>query len=126
MSGWHIGIIGGSGLYDVAGVAHGRWVEVAGRRVQRTRYRPDRWRPAEIAVAASGLLAGLGLLLDNGLLGLLTPDPALQPDLTVVPTVGPLALVAVLVGALAAVAAPEPVLSQPTGRPLEVTRAAAA
>ncbi|MCU6454794.1 S-methyl-5'-thioadenosine phosphorylase [Sphingomonas sp. A2-49] len=30
MSGWHIGIIGGSGLYDVAGVADGRWVEVAG------------------------------------------------------------------------------------------------
>jgi len=30
VSGWHIGIIGGSGLYDVAGVADGRWVEVAG------------------------------------------------------------------------------------------------
>ncbi|MFG6282342.1 S-methyl-5'-thioadenosine phosphorylase [Sphingomonas sp. S6] len=29
MSGWHIGIIGGSGLYDVAGIEDGRWVEVA-------------------------------------------------------------------------------------------------
>jgi len=28
MSGWHIGIIGGSGLYDVEGVEDGRWVEV--------------------------------------------------------------------------------------------------
>lgn len=29
MSGWHIGIIGGSGLYDVAGIEGGDWVEVA-------------------------------------------------------------------------------------------------
>lgn len=29
MSGWHIGVIGGSGLYDVAGIEDGRWVEVA-------------------------------------------------------------------------------------------------
>lgn len=29
MSGWHIGIIGGSGLYDVAGIEDGEWVEVA-------------------------------------------------------------------------------------------------
>lgn len=28
MAGWHIGIIGGSGLYDVAGIEDGRWVEV--------------------------------------------------------------------------------------------------
>ncbi|RYJ05735.1 MAG: energy-coupling factor transporter transmembrane protein EcfT, partial [Actinomycetales bacterium] len=28
---------------------------VAGRRVQRTRYRPDRWRPAEVLVALSGI-----------------------------------------------------------------------
>ncbi|MCW2866255.1 MAG: cobalt transport protein [Marmoricola sp.] len=113
------GLVGGVGL---AGL--GLWS--AGRRVQRTRYRPDRWRPAEIAVAASGLACGAGLLLDNGLLGLLAPDPALHPDLTVVPTVGLLALVAVLLGALAAVVAPEPVLSQATGRPLEVARAGAA
>ncbi|MCP3735240.1 S-methyl-5'-thioadenosine phosphorylase [Sphingomonas sp. RP10(2022)] len=29
MSGWHIGIIGGSGLYDVEGIEDGRWVTVA-------------------------------------------------------------------------------------------------
>ncbi|MEH3158944.1 MAG: S-methyl-5'-thioadenosine phosphorylase [Sphingomonas taxi] len=29
MPGWHLGIIGGSGLYDVAGIEDGRWVEVA-------------------------------------------------------------------------------------------------
>ena len=29
MPGWHIGIIGGSGLYDVEGIEDGRWVEVA-------------------------------------------------------------------------------------------------
>jgi 5'-methylthioadenosine phosphorylase len=28
MSGWHIGIIGGSGLYDVAGIEDGQWVEI--------------------------------------------------------------------------------------------------
>ncbi len=28
MAGWHIGIIGGSGLYDVEGIEDGRWVEV--------------------------------------------------------------------------------------------------
>ncbi len=29
MSGWHIGIIGGSGLYDVEGIERGEWVSVA-------------------------------------------------------------------------------------------------
>ena len=29
MPGWHIGIIGGSGLYDVEGVEDGHWVDVA-------------------------------------------------------------------------------------------------
>jgi 5'-methylthioadenosine phosphorylase len=29
MRGWHIGIIGGSGLYDVEGIEDGRWVDVA-------------------------------------------------------------------------------------------------
>ncbi len=41
----------------VAGVvvAGGGFV-LAGRRVERTRYRADRWRPAEVAVAVSGLV----------------------------------------------------------------------
>ena len=29
MPGWHIGIIGGSGLYDVEGIEEGRWVDIA-------------------------------------------------------------------------------------------------
>ena len=29
MPGWHIGIIGGSGLYDVEGIEDGRWIDVA-------------------------------------------------------------------------------------------------
>ena len=29
MSGWHIGIIGGSGLYDVEGIEGGEWVSIA-------------------------------------------------------------------------------------------------
>ena len=29
MSGWHLGVIGGSGLYDVGGIEDGRWIEVA-------------------------------------------------------------------------------------------------
>ncbi|MBE7325072.1 energy-coupling factor transporter transmembrane protein EcfT [Nocardioides sp. Y6] len=33
----------------------------AGRRVRRTRYRADRWQPPEVAVAAGGLAAALGL-----------------------------------------------------------------
>lgn len=28
MAGWHIGIIGGSGLYDVEGIEDGRWIDV--------------------------------------------------------------------------------------------------
>ena len=28
MAGWHIGVIGGSGLYDVEGIEDGRWVDV--------------------------------------------------------------------------------------------------
>ncbi|GAA0677224.1 5'-methylthioadenosine phosphorylase [Sphingomonas insulae] len=29
MPGWHVGIIGGSGLYDVEGIEDGRWVDIA-------------------------------------------------------------------------------------------------
>ena len=107
------GLVGGVGL-AVAGFAS------AGRRVQRTRYRPDHWRAAEIGVAASGLAAAVGLL------GPLRGDPLLNPALDVVPTTSATALVVVLLGALAAVVAPSPVLSQPTGRPLEVADARAA
>ncbi len=78
----------------------------AGRRVERTRYRADRWRWPEIAVVASGLVvARLGLLLASDQV------PVAYPALDSVPTMTLLALVAPLVGLVAAIAAPPPVLS---------------
>ena len=107
------GLVGGVGL-----AAAGFWS--AGRRVQRTRYRPDHWRAEEIGVAASGLVVAFGLL------GPLRASPVLHPALDVAPTTTATALLVVLLGAVAAVLAPLPVLSQPTGRPLEVADARAA
>lgn len=78
---------------------------LAGRRVQRSRYRPDRWRLPEILTALSGLVVALLLLAS-------TPaDPtALNPSLTdfSLPLLswGPLA--AVLVGILPAWLTPSP------------------
>lgn len=50
---------------------------LAGRRVRRTRYRPDRWGPQESLVAGSGVLAA-GLLV----LATATDPAALDPSLT--------------------------------------------
>jgi energy-coupling factor transport system permease protein len=92
----------------------------AGRRVQRSRYRPDRWRPAEIGVALSGLAVAAGVL------GPLRGDPVLYPALDAAPTVTVEALVVVLLGLLAALVSPPPVLSQPVGRAEETAHARAA
>jgi len=82
----------------------------AGARVQRTRYRPDRWRTAELLVAASGL-AGATLTYT-----VLSDDiTVLHPGVDAAPIVTATALVAVLVGALAAVAAPPPSLTTDEG-----------
>ncbi|WP_278259139.1 energy-coupling factor transporter transmembrane protein EcfT [Nocardioides convexus] len=75
----------------------------AGRRVERTRYRPDRWRPAEIAVALSGLATGAGLWAVQRW----EPDVA-YPGVAGVPAISPLALVAVLVAVLPVWVAPPP------------------
>jgi energy-coupling factor transport system permease protein len=75
----------------------------AGRRVRRTRYRPDRWRPAEVAVALSGVAVAVGV---RGL-DVLTR----QPDVTALPPVTAAALGAVLLGVVPALVAPPPVLS---------------
>lgn len=75
----------------------------AGRRVQRTRYRPDRWRPAELAVVACGLAcAYVGWLLVRVEL------PVAHPGVSAMPYLSPLALGGLLVAALPAVLAPEP------------------
>jgi len=82
-------------LLCVAGLALG------GRRVARTRYRPDPWRWPEWAVTGCGVACAVVLSAGLGTTGgALTPDPLSWPPLPLLPTL------AILVAALAAVAAP--------------------
>ncbi len=75
----------------------------AGLRVERTRYRPDHWRPAEVLVALSGLAVAAGLY------AVAAGDVLVaHPGVDVAPTVTLTALAVVLVGLLPAVAAPPP------------------
>jgi energy-coupling factor transport system permease protein len=78
----------------------------AGARVRRTRYRPDHWRLPELVVAASGLA---GAVLTYSLLA--DDVRVLHPAVDAPPVVTLTALVAVLLGAVAAVAAPPPRLA---------------
>lgn len=79
----------------------------AGRRVSRTRYRPDPWRAPELAVMASGLAAG-------ALMWWVARHqvPTAFPDLVSWPTLTTAALVAATVGLIAAPSAPEPRMAQ--------------
>ena len=92
----------------------------AGRRVPRSRYRPDRWRAAEVGVALSGTVVAVGLL------GVLRGDPVLYPPLDAFPTVTTSALVVVLLGMVAAFVSPPPVLAQPVESRVGVADARAA
>lgn len=75
----------------------------AGRRADRTTYRPDPWRGPETAVALVGVAAGAACWWVG------RHDPFLAyPDLVGVPQVAPLALAGALVGLAAAVLAPRP------------------
>lgn len=78
---------------------------LAGRRVARTVYRPDRWRWPELVVVASGIAVGvLGWWVGHH-------DPLVAyPDVSGSPQVSLLALVGALVGLVPALAAPEPLL----------------
>jgi len=78
----------------------------AGARVRRTRYRPDHWRLPELVVAASGLA---GAVLTYTVLA--DDVRVLHPAVDTPPVVTLTALVAVLLGAVAAVAAPPPRLA---------------
>ena len=93
----------------------------AGRRVQRSRYRPDHWHLAEVVVALSGIAVGVAFV------GVLRDQiEVLHPPLDAVPTVSAGCLVAVLLGAVAAVVSPPPALAEATVVPLEVDDARAA
>ncbi|MAS55081.1 MAG: cobalt ABC transporter permease [Pimelobacter sp.] len=79
---------------------------VSGRRVERTRYRPDRWRAPEIAVATLGLTAGvIGWWVNSEQIAIA------YPDLSVMPQVSLAALCAVTLGVLAALVSPPPARS---------------
>ncbi len=81
----------------VAGLA------LAGRRVGRTRYRPDPWRWPEVAVMASGVATGVVTWWVSGhQLVVAYPDVSSFPQVTLV------ALVGSVLGLVAAAAAPEP------------------
>lgn len=82
---------------------------LAGRRVRRSRYRPDRWRGAELLVAGCGVgTAALTVLAGSVDPELLYPpvSPLTWPELT------PLTLLAVLVAAAPAWLAPPPALAR--------------
>jgi len=75
----------------------------AGRRVQRTRYRADRWRWPEVVVMVSGLaVAVVGWWVNRYQL------PIAYPDLSAAPEVSLVALAGGVAGVLAAVVAPRP------------------
>jgi energy-coupling factor transport system permease protein len=75
----------------------------AGRRVQRTRYRPDAWRVAETGVAASGIAVGVvGWWISGHQILIAYPDPSVAPEISL------LALFGALLGVVAAAVAPPP------------------
>jgi energy-coupling factor transport system permease protein len=85
----------------------------AGRRVQRSRYRPDPWRWPELAVAAGGVATATLFW------WVATHQPTVAfPPLTVVPTVSGVSLVAVVAGLAGALCSPAPVLPAPAALPI--------
>ncbi|MEO5853336.1 MAG: CbiQ family ECF transporter T component [Nocardioides sp.] len=97
-------------LLGVVAAVAGLWS--AGRRVERTRYRPDRWRLPELAVASSGLAVAVALWRVGE-----TQILVAHPGVEVVPGLSVLALAGLLLGLLPAVAAPPPVLSARASAP---------
>lgn len=94
-------------LLCTAGLALG------GRRIARSRYRPDPWRGPEWIVAGCGIVTAIVLSLHTGYdPAALNPNlyPLQWPALPLIPTI------AILVAALAAFAAPPPPIVLPTPR----------
>jgi energy-coupling factor transport system permease protein len=103
-----IGGFAAGSMLCVAGLALG------GRRISRSRYRPDPWRWPEWLVAASGITSAVVLNLNLGY------DPAaLNPGFHPLqwPTLPVLPAAAILIAAIAAVAAPPPELPAPASSP---------
>ncbi|MDQ4053433.1 MAG: energy-coupling factor transporter transmembrane protein EcfT [Actinomycetota bacterium] len=73
----------------------------AGRRVHRTRYRPDAWRLPEVAVAACGVAVGVvGWWVNGHQVPIAYPSPSVVPEISLV------ALAGTLLGIAAAAVAP--------------------
>ena len=85
---------------------------VAGRRVQRTTYRPDPWGLPEVLTAGAGVASAVLMTV----VAARSPAVAL-PDVTAAPALSALALAAVLVGLVPAVLTPRPQLRSPVGVP---------
>ena len=76
---------------------------LSGRRVERTRYRPDRWRVAEISVVLLGLgVAVTGWWVNRAQVAIAYPDLVSAPQLSLQ------ALAAGLLGVLVVVVTPPP------------------
>ncbi len=89
----------------VGGALAGLGFIAAGRRVERTRYRPDRWRGGEIVAAASGLAVAVLMYVAADRSPLV-----IYPLLTTWPALSWLPLIAVMIGVVPAFLTPEPVL----------------
>lgn len=103
------GLVGvGVGSYGVLDQTAPRWMSApvmaagvvlavvgfwsAGRRVGRSRYRPDAWRPAEIGVALAGILVAVGALT-------LVTDPTVRdPDVYGIPQLPWIAVATIAIG----------------------------
>jgi energy-coupling factor transport system permease protein len=86
---------------------------VGGRRIKRTRYRPDPWRAPEWLVVVSGVVTAVVLCTGIGF-----DSSALSPSYYPLawPGLPPVAVLAILAAAVAAVAAPPPPSSRSAGR----------
>ena len=105
------GYLGAPMLVAGFGVAAAGLV-LAGRRVRRTRYRPDRWRLAETVVTASGILTAVALLVAAR-----TDPTGAHPPLSppTWPTLPALALAGALVASVPGWLTPRPAAA-PVGR----------
>jgi energy-coupling factor transport system permease protein len=91
----------------------------AGRRVERSRYRPDRWRWPELVVVASGVFTGI-----TGWWVARNQVPLAFPDLAGFPEVSGVALLGAAVALAGALCSPPPSVPYVAARPLRQEAAA--